>query len=356
MTPAQRHGTVIFAGAGASTAVNPKKYPTTKEFFDRLRPEVAESALFKACVDYLKTRTPDAVIDIEMVLWIIEELRTFAKLLNQSDSVPGWFARSNRLSAALQLNQSFEALLGVMEQAENTARPLVERINRQVYDYYAEVPAPADLKRNWTELLHAVVRSFRDSIDIFTTNYDVVIEKAVRELEARDIGNPKIRTGADDSDVYRRLDQSLWSRDREPNSRSGLLTKLHGSVHWSQHGEHIHVGDPGYKGSEDRQVILYPGFKGVPDREPFVTFHAYLERQLLEARRAIFIGFAFRDVHLNDIILRTLTPGCSVVVLNPAANISVPLPSEMYHHVQEPFDEKAVTAAIKFLKDRENAP
>jgi hypothetical protein len=45
---------VIFAGAGASKAVNPEKYPTTVEFFDKLPPAIKESSIFGSIVDFLK--------------------------------------------------------------------------------------------------------------------------------------------------------------------------------------------------------------------------------------------------------------------------------------------------------------
>src|SRR5207248_224732 len=159
---------VVFAGAGASTAVNPREYPTTLEFFERLPDTIAKHTIFMRATEYLRSHSSDSSnIDIEQVLWALHELDGF-------------------LAAA------------------------------------ADVRSVAGLKQ-------------------------------------------QIKTGRRPG-VYQVLDEFLWARrsqDELPKP-AGLLTKLHGSVDWSRGPQGIYVGDPLYKGTHNKQVILYPGFKGTP--------------------------------------------------------------------------------------------
>lgn len=82
---------VVFAGAGASKAVSADHYPTTVEFFSSLPQEVTSNELFKVVCAFLrKTLSDEAQIDIELLLWRLEELRAFCRAGADSSSVCGW--------------------------------------------------------------------------------------------------------------------------------------------------------------------------------------------------------------------------------------------------------------------------
>jgi hypothetical protein len=152
------------------------------------------------------------------------------------------------------------------------------------------------------------------------------------------------------------LDTQRWLREPDATSHNGLLTKLHGSVEWSRDEQAgadgtIYLSDPLFKGSDDRHVILYPGFKGLPDREPFGTFHSYFEKILRTASRMIFIGFAFRDDHINRLLRRLNRPECQIVVLNPDEGLSIPLPSDCYRHISHPFDATGIEETLNYLRN-----
>ena len=65
----------------------------------------------------------------------------------------------------------------------------------------------------------------------------------------------------------------------------------------------------------EEHLILYPGYKEVPDEEPFVKFHEHLRAVVQQANAAIFIGYAFRDRHINT-ILSELPSKISKLVIN----------------------------------------
>ncbi|MCP5348021.1 MAG: hypothetical protein R3F41_10425 [Gammaproteobacteria bacterium] len=63
----QKPRIVVFAGAGASKAVAPEKYPTTVEFFDDLPEEITSNKLFQQVVEFLKEDSGKGPIDIELL-------------------------------------------------------------------------------------------------------------------------------------------------------------------------------------------------------------------------------------------------------------------------------------------------
>ena len=96
---------------------------------------------------------------------------------------------------------------------------------------------------------------------------------------------------------------------------------------------------PGYEG--DRNVVLYPGYKGAADNEPFATFHSHFESCLKKTDIIVFIGFAFRDRHINDILESHFSRRrIEVVVLNPVLPESPPWSPAPIIQVPGKFEEK----------------
>ena len=79
--------------------------------------------------------------------------------------------------------------------------------------------------------------------------------------------------------------------------------KVHGSVDWHRdtRGNCSRSMSSTIPDDPDQMAILYPGFKGVPDIEPFTSMHSKLNIRLFEATKIIVIGFAFRDLYINNI-------------------------------------------------------
>jgi hypothetical protein len=111
--------------------------------------------------------------------------------------------------------------------------------------------------------------------------------------------------------------------------RTPLLTKLHGSVDWvwgtdSNDLQVVRPNHPEFHNDHRHRAIIYPGFKGVPEREPFVSFHRYFADCLKRADRVIFVGFAFRDDYLNRLIHENLSAHALKVIVNPVAPDKLP--------------------------------
>lgn len=313
---------VIFAGAGASRGVSGEKYPMALDFRKRLPEEVKKSQLYGQLVAHLNESGLGEDIDIEHILWELGRLNDSVEAWTAPNTFASRLLTTNTIAVAAPANTSGPHVHRQFGELGAATRRLQDQINERVYEFYAQPPDIKELKRSWIPLLEHVYSLGFDRTDIVTTNYDLVIESALEELPGNHIGmgfQPGLLPG---------IDLEAW---RKPNSRQGMLTKLHGSVDWklgngsTDNEPVIRRGHPEFDGDHRKRLILYPGFKGVPSREPFVAFHEYFRRTLRNATHLLFIGFAFRDDFINQLIASTLPAGTRVAVVNPTPKLP-PLP------------------------------
>jgi hypothetical protein len=247
---------VIFDGAGASKAVNAKQFPATKEFFERLPDEVTGDQYFQFVLRHLSHTYEQGSIDVEMVLWELQSLFNFFKLIADSRNVVGRAVNENILR---KIHQSYN--FGNLQSASNAMLgalgTTIGKINEQVYDLYSYEPSNKELSDKWTLLLSKLLNDGH-IVDIFTTNYDLVIESALNHIGAAKLLNDYL--GASGG-LQKSIDLSNWQEDSKRSL--GLLTKLHGSLNWKRKAGSIYIGDSIFTGSHEKQAIIYPGFKGV---------------------------------------------------------------------------------------------
>lgn len=287
----------------------------TVEFRERLPAEITESILYKRVIDQIKRGGEENQIDIEHVLWELGLLNEALNAWTEQNLMTTHLLSSNQLSEMVsipgpQVHQSFVAFQAQVKQLQN-------KINERVYDFYSQVPEQNELDRSWLPLLNKVASGGFDRIDIVTTNYDLVIEVAIDALDSF-----KIRTGHRHGSVPG-VDLSAW----DSNSSEGLLTKLHGSVDWklggggTEQAPVIRRGHPEFDGDHARRLIIYPGFKGSPNREPFIRFHEYFRRRLKDTSHMLFVGFAFRDDYINSLVSSELPTSAKVAVVDPTQTL-----------------------------------
>jgi hypothetical protein len=287
------------------------------DFRNRLPQEITSDPLYIHLEAYLQNITSKDQIDIEHILW---ELGNLIKSLD-------YFTNNGTLAGLMLANNWVHQITGAQIhgphvqaqflQLKGMAATLQNRINERVYEFYAQLPTENELRRSWLPIISCLGERF-DLIDIVTTNYDLVIESALEHLK-----NNQIDSGSTIG-LYPVIDTKRWSN---LNNRTGMLTKLHGSVDWKIGGGGtatdpvIRRGHPEFDGDHSKRLILYPGFKGVPSAEPFITFHDHFKRRLAEASHVLFIGFAFRDDYINEIISNNLSTKTHVAVINPAPEL-----------------------------------
>lgn len=323
---------IIFAGAGASRGVSENKYPMALDFRKRLPNSITSSNLYKQLVEYLRKAELGQGIDIEHILWELGRLSDTLSEWIDGESFSSNLLATNFVEAITQISNSGHQTFNQFKKLREITKKLQDQINEQVYEYYSQEPNAQELKTSWMPLFEAVRLASFNRIDVVTTNYDPVIESALNESSLKNI-SMGFRQG-----LFPGIDLNYW---RKPELTDGMLTKLHGSVDWklgnggTEVDPVIRRGHPEFDGDHGKRLILYPGFKGVPTREPFIAFHDYFRRSVQIATHILFIGFAFRDDFINDLISSALPQNCKVAAVNPTPQLpSLPFLTHALHFQQ----------------------
>lgn len=178
----------------------------------------------------------------------------------------------------------------------------------------------------------------RDRLNIFTTNYDRLIEAGAElaglHLLDRFLGNlmPIFRSSRLDLDMH----YNPPGIRGEPRYLEGVAryTKLHGSVDWVQTKKDIHriglpfgaestepyLKAPGLAGATAHQLMIYPN--AAKDRETADYPYVELFRDLAAAvcrpnSTLVTYGYSFGDEHINRVIRDMLTiPSTHLVIIS----------------------------------------
>ena len=353
---------LIFAGAGASAAVDRNQYPTTAEFFARLPSEITNKPWFKAVAEFLVEKYEGQTVDIEHLLDALREMQDFCVKAYDPNKISGRMLsptqdRLRNIDREKRGNlhrEHRQILIGFLRSDDRSLELLQNEINALVYEFYAAVPSEAKLNC-WKRLLTRITTA-PQHVELFTTNYDVVLEQVILD----DILKDEIETGRIDDGLGRRLELSYWDPPLEPigsENQEGLLTKLHGSVDWLRVGNGRTVtGCQGFTGDHDNHLALYPGHKGEPLKEPFMAFHNHLRLMVRSADAAIFVGFSFRDEYINQ-ILSGLSSGVPKYVITKeqsnAQDQGTQIPEFLSdaERVREGFTRDSVNSCLEFLME-----
>jgi hypothetical protein len=144
-------------------------------------------------------------------------------------------------------------------------------------------------------------------IELFTPNYDLLLETALERLRVPYfdgfVGN-----------LEARFHTELVEATREAEGECVppffvRLWKLHGSVNWQRldSGEVVRLGHPVSGG---QAAAIYPSDTKYEEsrRVPFVVLHDRLRRALQQPETLVIIsGYSFSDLHLNELIFDAAT-------------------------------------------------
>lgn len=178
----------------------------------------------------------------------------------------------------------------------------------------------------------------RDRLNIFTTNYDRLIEAGAElaglHLLDRFLGNlmPIFRSSRLDLDMH----YNPPGIRGEPRYLEGVarFTKLHGSVDWVETGKDIRriglpfgmedvapfLKAPGLEGADPHKLMIYPN--AAKDRETSDYPYVELFRDLAAAvcrpnSTLVTYGYSFGDEHINRVVRDMLTiPSTHLVVIS----------------------------------------
>ncbi len=132
----------------------------------------------------------------------------------------------------------------------------------------------------------------------------------------------------------------IWNFDLFKSYKIKLY-KLHGSVNWRRDGNFVYRVPR--KQTHKQNAIIYPGYKDTPKEEPFKSLHSAFSEELNSTDLLIAIGFSFRDVTLNKIILDALDTNKKLRILIWNPNLPEhPFPKNRTINYAKYFDENSL--------------
>ncbi len=180
---------------------------------------------------------------------------------------------------------------------------ICNKINNCVCESLTEKTTPYHKVAAW---IRSISRSV--PVEIFTTNYDLLMEQALEELKI------PYFDGFSGS-RYTFFDTHTIEDDQLPSSWARLW-KLHGSINWyfNENGLVYRASSP--IGKDHRQVIHPSHLKYDESRKmPYLAMIDRLKAFLKNpSSLLITCGYSYRDMHLNDVINQGLLSNPSALV------------------------------------------
>lgn len=275
----------FFFGAGTSCALKiPDIVALTKGVETKLKDVHLKN--FKAIRDNLTASVPASKsVTIEDIL---NQIRRIREITNE------------------KTDQEFVKVSG------DAAKKLDQEICKQIYNIIDDKEKAADLRntRRFFAWLNNLSRGFTK--EVFTTNYDLVIEKS---LEANQIPYFDGFVGA--------YEPFFWQESIEqPSGKNDLtknwirLWKIHGSLSWfwkldaaTGSQKIIRAGKFNTSSTVDNELVIYPSKEKYDSsrKQPFIAYFDRLKSFLSNGELLfVFSGYSFSDQHINDIIFNCL--------------------------------------------------
>lgn len=203
-------------------------------------------------------------------------------------------------------DKSFDKING--ENAKN----LDKNICDEIYDiiFKAESAANIDVSRKFITWLNHLPRDF--SKEIFTTNYDLIIEKSFESLLIPYFDG---FVGSNEPFFSHESLEGKSLQDRPPVSWIRLW-KLHGSLGWfwkTNDGANpdrvIRLSSGAKKDYPDSELVIYPSRDKYESsrKQPFTSYFDRLRDFSLSGEGVFIIsGYSFSDEHINELIFSCL--------------------------------------------------
>ncbi len=318
----------VFFGAGAS---RPFGYPTTAEFLDML--DRGYSGQLRNTLNTISKA--ESVSDIEHVLLYIDATLSYTSLPHVNDVL------KIITPEILLINEKmyWQAYTSRME-------TLKRNIISYLYSAYEYKENKRDeIKKYFTEFFESLFSAVSyETIDLFTTNYDSIIEEYVLQSPYRLInGFSNDRNGRywDKKRLY----------DNYPNEKSVRLVKIHGSLNWRMTQddkiEWVKVEEECTRSQRFKEnILIYPTQKYSFDKEPYSTMFGYFNKSCKENDYFIVVGCSFRDDDINLILLNALEQSSLKRLIAVSPNASSHIQNNLRRTNIELYDNLATSQII----------
>jgi len=301
----------ILTGAGF---VRPLGLPTTTEF------EIGQGEFVSLLKEFLKENNYNPK-DIEHIFMATERFidKDFTFYLTER------FARS---AEAINL---VNKLRNLKVQAQSFSIELKKNIYRKLREF--DDVSAFELYYNFLKLFNPK----ENTISFFTTNYDRTFERAYFFYPEKftEIGIGRVEYHF--SEQYGEL---VFSPKLE--YRGFEYIKLHGSLDWYEEENRVVKTSAVVVPDDPEEVpLLYPGYKAMPDKEPFLSLHRIFLDRLLRSEFVIMVGFALRDEAINFLLDTALQQNKSlkVIFINPSKAHEFP-PESDYSYFYSVYGER----------------
>ncbi len=320
---------ILFAGAGM---VKPLGLPTVTDFNEMIDNEFI-NPLEKEFINFIKNYVRENKLNADDIEYLFNAIKQF---INETYDI-----------SIFILNRKFPGFNPMKNYLENIRKitpDIFNNIKKIVYNSLRNFGI--DMAFNfYFELFKDIIEIFNTkNISFITTNYDLTFEHIVFNY----FQNFK-KLGFNDIDFgFKSFFQTYIYDNQVKEFPENIIEyiKLHGSINWYyQEGfgmicrtiKEIVPDNP------DFGAIIYPGFKGVPDIEPFKSLHMKFIKRLQKADFMIAIGFAFRDDIINKAIKNILDNrnDFKIFHINPTPVNKYPPESEVPEFLEE-YPEKFV--------------
>lgn len=271
-------------GAGTSKALNISDLPgLTKKVREKI--EKKHEGILKNVEAGLNAKEGDDPLTIEQIL---DQVRLIRQLANDG------------------ADKSFEKVSG------KDACSLDMEICNRIYEIILEEESTVDLSytKKFVTWLNWLSRDYPK--EIFTTNYDLIVEKA---LEGLHIPYFDGFVGAHQPFFFSESLESKNTYDVPPISWIRFW-KLHGSINWfwkknvkGKSNKVVRLGVESKKLNNENELVIYPSKEKYETsrKQPFIAYFDRL-RNFLQDGEGIFVinGYSFSDEHINAVIIDSL--------------------------------------------------
>lgn len=271
----------FFFGAGSSCAFGlPNIYRLTEDVEDRLNDSLRPH--FTSLKYSLASLHTGRIINVEDILNYVRQIR---EITGEKEE------------------REYDGLNG------RVAQILDEQICKKIFDVIQAKEQDADITElrkffAWLDIAN------RNSIkEIFTTNYDLLLEKAMEENRI-----PYFDGFVGSYEPF------FWPESIEKNVGNNDLTfnwirlwKIHGSLNWEfrkdRLSDNFKIVRNGKVDEPENELVVYPSKEkyNLSRKQPFIAYFDRLKNYLLQGERLFILsGYSFSDQHINEIIFNGL--------------------------------------------------
>lgn len=156
------------------------------------------------------------------------------------------------------------------------------------------------------------LRSYTDSVTVFTTNYDSAIETYCRGGDCTCIDG-----------FAQNLDHRKWTGnfDTRGVDKPVRLYKLHGSLDWKKHREYgiIQGLELGNTANTEEDIMIMPTHspKDEERETPFADIFGLMRQEFKKQDACIVVGYSFRDEKINEVFRKFVQDKKTLIVISP---------------------------------------